>query len=152
MRLIAILLLAAASLSAQSWKALEFLLGNWTGAAGEKDTQIGAGQGEFSFTLDLDSKIIVRRNSARYTSGVAHDDLLIVYTEGATRAIYFDTEGHVIHYNVRVPGENRAVFESDGTPKYRLTYWLDHGSLNGRFEIADKPYMTWISKRSPAKK
>jgi hypothetical protein len=39
------------------------------------------------------------------------------------------------------------VFESEGVPKYRLTYWLDHRSLNGRFEIGDKTYMSWTAKR-----
>jgi hypothetical protein len=140
-------LLAAAALPAQDWKQLEFLLGHWTGVAGEKDTQIGAGQGAFSFELDLNKKIIVRRNNAQYTSGVIHDDLLIIYVEGSPRAIYFDSEGHVIRYNIRVPFENKVIFESEGPPKYRLTYWLDHDSLNGKFEIGDKTYMTWTSKR-----
>lgn len=143
---IAVMLLAASSVQAQ-WKPLEFLLGDWIGVAGEKDTQIGAGQGAFSFHVDLDKKIIVRRNSAKYDSGVTHDDLLVIYVEGGTRAIYFDSEGHVIHYSVTSPEANRAVFESDGVPKYRLTYWLDRGSLNGKFEIGEKTYMSWTSKR-----
>ena len=162
MRLAAILMLVAAALpvSAQDtdWKRLEFLLGKWTGVAGEKDTQIGAGQGAFSFELDLNKKIMVRRNNASYDSGIRHDDLMVIYLEGATRAIYFDSEGHVIHYNVTVPSNNRAVFESDGTqpgPKYRLTYWLDGASLNGKFEIAApmseyQTYMSWTSKRNTA--
>jgi hypothetical protein len=147
MKVLLALLLAATALPAQDWKQLEFLLGQWTGVAGEKDTQIGAGQGAFSFELDLNKKIIVRRNNAQYTSGVTHDDLLIIYMEGSPRAIYFDSEGHVIRYNITVPSENKAIFESDGPPKYRLTYWLDHASLKGKFEIADKTYMSWTSKR-----
>jgi hypothetical protein len=135
------------ALFAADFKQLDFLLGQWNGVAGEKDTQIGAGQGAFSFELELNKKIIVRRNSASYSSGVTHDDLLVIYDEGGPRAIYFDSEGHVIRYNIFVPAENRVVFESDGPPKYRLTYWLDHGSLNGKFEIADKTYMSWTSTR-----
>lgn len=146
MRTIAALILLAAGSGQAQWKPLEFLLGDWIGVAGEKDTQIGAGQGAFSFHLDLDKKIIVRRNNASYTSGATHDDLLVIYVEGGTRAIYFDSEGHVIHYNVTSPEPNRAVFESDGDPRYRLTYWLDQGSLNGKFEIGDKTYMSWMSK------
>lgn len=149
MRVVIASLLLAVSLRAQSpdWKPLEFLLGKWHGVAGEKDTQIGAGQGDYSFTLDLDKKIIIRRNNATYTSGVTHDDLMIIYVEGTTWAIYFDSEGHVIRYKITVPEANRAIFESDGAPKYRLTCWLDHESLNGKFEIADKTYMTWTSKK-----
>ena len=121
------------------WKQLEFMLGKWIGAAGEKDTPNGAGGGAFSFEPDLNKKIIVRHNNASYDSGLKHDDLMVIYTEGGTRAIYFDREGHVIHYNVSAPSLNRLVFESDGTqlgPKYRLSYWLDGGSLDGKFEIA----------------
>ncbi len=62
-------------------------------------------QGAFSFEPDLNKKIIVRRNNASYDSGLKHDDLMVIYTEGATRAIYFDTEGHVIRYNVSVPSD-----------------------------------------------
>jgi hypothetical protein len=52
------------------WKKLEFLLGKWAGSAGETDTQLGAGQGGFSFELELNRKIMVRRNHAGYASGV----------------------------------------------------------------------------------
>jgi hypothetical protein len=164
MRLVAILLTAAASLAAQSanpsgWHNLEFLLGKWTGVAGEKETPLGGGQGAFSFSLELSNKIIVRRNTAAYASGDSHDDLMIVYFDGAPsappRAIYFDSEGHVIRYSVTVPSANRAVFESDGTqpgPRYRLTYWMEGASLKGTFEIAPpgsdyKTYLSWAAKR-----
>jgi hypothetical protein len=141
-----------------AWKKLDFLLGEWMGAAGEKDTQIGAGQGSFSFQPELKQKIIVRRNSAHYESGAQHDDLMVIYRDAPNdtpRAIYFDTEGHVIRYNLAFPSPNRVVFESDGAqpgPKFRLTYWLDGGSLDGRFEIAApsseyKTYMSWTSKK-----
>lgn len=140
------------------WKKLDFLLGEWTGVAGEKDTPLGAGQGDFSFKPELQQKIIMRRNNARYDSGARHDDLMIIYLDApneAPRAIYFDTEGHVIRYAVTFPSPNRVVFESDGTqsgPKYRLTYWSQGASLNGRFEVSAtsgeyKTYMSWTSKR-----
>jgi len=141
------------------WKNLEFLLGNWTGAAGEKDTPVGAGQGAFSFEAELNHKIIVRRNHAAYDSGVRHDDLMILYLDSpddTPRAIYFDSEGHVIRYNLTFPSANTVIFESDGTqpgPRYRLSYRLERGSLNGKFEVAApgseyKPYMSWTSRKS----
>jgi len=162
MRLMLPVLLAAVSaLHAQtndSWKKLDFLLGDWTGVAGEKDTQLGAGQGAFSFKAELKQKIIVRRNNAQYDSGVQHDDLMVIYLDAPNdtpHAIYFDTEGHVIHYGLTFPSANRVVFESDESqpgPKYRLTYWMEGGSLNGRFEVAPpssgyKTYMGWTSKK-----
>ncbi|HUI54202.1 MAG TPA: hypothetical protein VLY04_04485 [Bryobacteraceae bacterium] len=143
---------------ADPWKNMEFLLGKWTGVAGEKDTQIGAGQGSFSFERELSGKIVVRRNNAAYESGARHEDLMVIYLDAPNdtpRGIYFDSEGHVIRYNLTFPSADRAVFESDGTqagPRYRLTYWMEGGSLNGKFEIGGqageyKTYMSWKSKK-----
>jgi len=142
----------------EPWKKLDFLLGVWTGIAGEKDTPLGAGQGSFSFKPELQQKIIVRRNNAQYDSGAQHDDLMVIYIDAPNdppRAIYFDTEGHVIRYKLTFPSANRVVFESEGAqsgPKYRLTYWLEDGSLNGRFEVAApgsdyQTYLKWKSKK-----
>ena len=161
MRLILIALLMVFSvLQAQTndaWKKLDFLLGEWTGSAGERDTPHGAGSGSFSFKPELQQKIIVRHNHAVYDSGVEHDDLMVIYLDAPNdtpRAIYFDTEGHVIRYNLAFPSANRVVFESDGAqsgPRYRLTYWMEGESLNGRFEVAAaseyKTYLSWTSKR-----
>ncbi len=154
--------LAAVQLSAQTtdpaWKKLDFLLGKWVGAAGEKETPHGAGQGGFSFEPDLNQKIIIRRNHAEYTSGVKHDDLMIIYLDApdTPRAIYFDTEGHVIRYNVTFPQAGQAIFESEAGqpgPRYRLTYWMNGPSMDGKFEIAPpdagyKTYLTWSSKKA----
>lgn len=140
------------------WKNLEFLLGKWAGSAGQTDTQLGAGQGGFSFELELNRKIIVRRNHAGYASGAQHDDLMVIYLDApddTPRAIYFDTEGHIIRYNLTFPTSNKVVFESDGTqpgPRYRLSYWLNGRALDGKFEVAPpgseyKTYMSWTSKK-----
>ena len=157
---LSVALCSLAELSAQTpdktqWKRLEFLLGKWTATVGEKDTPLGPGQGEFSFESQLGENIIVRHNFAAYDSGVRHDDLLIVYIEQVPRAIYFDSEGHVIRYAVRFPSPQAVTFESDGTqpgPKFRLSYWMDKESLKGKFEVAPpggeyKAYMTWASKK-----
>jgi hypothetical protein len=159
-RLLAALAMVA-SLAAQTggnWTKLDFLLGDWTGVAGERDTQLGAGQGSFSFQPELKQKIIVRRNNAHYDSGVQHDDLMVIYLDAPSetpRAIYFDTEGHVIRYNLSFPSPDRVVFESEAGqpgPRYRLTYWMEGKSLKGRFEIAEsaseyKTYLSWASKK-----
>jgi hypothetical protein len=152
------LLTAFSALHAQTsdaWKKLDFVLGRWEGVAGEKDTPLGGGQGSYSFTPELNAKIIVRRNNAQYNSGVQHDDLMVIYLEDTPRAIYFDSEGHVIRYNLAFPAANRLVFESDGSqpgPRYRLTYWLEGASLNGQFEVGApgkdyQSYMKWKSTK-----
>ena len=160
MRLLIAVVLAAAPVFAQPMKNLEFLLGKWTGIAGEKDTPQGAGQGDFSFELQLNQKIIVRHNFAEYTSGPRHDDLMVIYLDppnNTPRAIYFDSEGHVIRYNLTFPGPNAVVFESDAAqpgPRFRLSYSLDQSSLNGKFEIAPpgaaeyRRYMAWKSRKN----
>jgi len=100
----------------------------------------------------------VRKNNARYDSGVQHDDLMVIYLDAPNdtpRAIYFDTEGHTIRYGIAFPVANRVLFESDGSqpgPRYRLTYWMEGGVLNGRFEVAApdseyKIYLSWKSAR-----
>ena len=140
------------------WKKLEFVVGKWIGRAGEKDTPLGAGQGGFSFELELNRKIVVRRNHAGYSSGAQHDDLMVIYLDAPNdtpRAIYFDTEGHTIRYNLTFPAANKVIFESDGSqpgPRYRLSYWLNMRALDGKFEVAPpgadyKTYMSWTSKK-----
>jgi hypothetical protein len=169
MRVFAIGLLTASALFAQidtvsvkrDWKPIEFLFGNWTAKGGGASN--GQGSGEFSFEPQINKQIVIRKNFAAYTSGpeagTRHDDLMIIYNETATepfRAIYFDSEGHVIRYIVKTPAPNVAVFESDGTqsgPKYRLTYSLPEKELDGKFEIAApgaefKTYLSWTSVRN----
>jgi hypothetical protein len=160
-RMLVLIFALAFNVSGQggSDKRLEFLLGKWVGIAGEKDTPLGAGQGAFSFEAQLNQKIIVRHNHAAYNSGAQHDDLMVIYFDGpnaSPRAMYFDTEGHVIRYNLTFPSANAVVFESDGTqpgPRYRLTYRHERELLNGTFEIAPpggeyKAYLRWTSKKS----
>jgi len=141
-----------------AWNKLEFLLGNWTGKAGEKDTPLGAGQGGFSFQPELNGKIIVRHNQASYTSGVHHDDLMVIYLDAPNdppRAIYFDTEGHVIRYSLKFPATGSVTFESDASlpgPRYRLSYRLHGPALDGEFEVAPPgadytTYLRWTSKK-----
>jgi hypothetical protein len=120
----------------------DFLIGTWTG---EGTGQPGAGQGEFSFQPELNGQVLVRRSYNQLASGPRHEDLMIVYLEGTPRAIYFDSEGHVIHYTVSTPARNTAVFESTDAPGYRLTYALEGKKLNGTFEVAGKTYLTWTT-------
>ena len=127
------------------WEAWEYLLGEWEG---EHEGDPGQGYGRFSFSFELDENILVRRNqtvfpATKERAGFAHDDLLIIYTEfnGAMRAIYFDNEEHVIHYEVNVlPDQKTITLESDLTlsaPQFRFTYIkTGEDTLEARFEMA----------------
>ncbi len=127
------------------WKAWKYLLGEWEGG---HEGDPGQGYGRFSFSFELDENILVRRNrtvfpATQERAGYAHDDLPIIYTEftGAKRAIYFDNEEHVIHYEVNVlPDQKTISLESDpapSTPQFRFTYIkTGEDTLKARFEMA----------------
>jgi len=137
---------------------LAFLLGDWTSQGA---TELGESEGLSSFAGELDGRIMVRRSSTEFISGRAagtkHEDLLIIYPEGPAaglRAIFFDGEGHVIHYLVSVAEPQTAVFDSDPAqpgPRYRLTHTVRDNSLETKFEIAlpgQTEYKTYISGTS----
>ena len=145
---VALLLLAVAfpSWGADSpWSAWSFLLGEWEGTGSGAP---GAAKGSFTFALDLQDTILVRRNHNEIPGvdkvpGIVHDDLLVCYRDpaGKTRADYYDNEGHVIRYAVTTGADGRSwVFVSDvepGQPGFRLTYSRkDDGTLGIRFEVA----------------
>jgi hypothetical protein len=128
------------------WAPYRFLIGEWVG---EGSGQPGKGTGGFSFAPDLQGKILVRRNRAEYPAtaarpAVTHEDLMIVYPGAAgerTRAVYFDSEGHVIHYTLAFSEDQRTLtFLSDAAPsapRYRLSYTKREGeSVAIKFEIA----------------
>jgi hypothetical protein len=157
--LIALLLFAGTIVAAPKepatkdpWAAFGSLLGGtWVGEGGGGP---GTGSGGFSFLLDLEGKIMVRRNTATYPAtkdrpASRHEDLMVVYRESATsplRADYYDSEGHVIHYAISMSQDGKSVqFLSDlvpSAPRYRLIYEsAGTDGINIKFEIAppEKP-------------
>jgi hypothetical protein len=152
-----ILLMATAALCAQSapnWESWQFLIGDWVG---EGTGQPGQGTGSFTFELQLDRRILVRKNLASYPAtkdkpAYSHQDLMIVYPEGTHwRADYFDNEGHAIHYAVEFPTEGGGVsFISDGKPsepRYLLAYTKAGAkTVKITFEVAPpgKPFARYI--------
>ncbi len=134
---------------------IAFLFGEWTARG---DTELGAAEGVCSFAPEIGNRLVVRRSWVKYGSGRAagtrHEDLLLVYVEATDprlRAIFFDGEGHVIHYSVTVPSPNKAVFESEPSqpgPKYRLTHTVTDKTLETKFEVAppgQSKYQTYVS-------
>jgi hypothetical protein len=144
--LLAVCIRGSAQETPSGWAPFEYLLGDWVG---EDGGQPGQGTGEFSFHLDLQNHILVRKNYAAYPPAngrpaFRHDDLMVVYRESENsplKAVYFDSEGHVIHYSVVVSSDQKTIeFVSDvlpSSPRYRFTYvktGSDHVAL--KFEIA----------------
>jgi hypothetical protein len=139
--------LAQTAKPADPWARLNFLVGEWQGLGSGAP---GEGEGGTSFAFSLNRKILVRKNWAKYpakpgeAAGVSHEDLMIIYPSGdgaAFRAVYFDNEGHVIHYAASFPQKPAAVnFETDPAqpgPRFRLTYeWKADGMLDNLFWMA----------------
>jgi hypothetical protein len=135
-------LVAAISLSAQPadpWKAVQFLSGEWVG---EGSGSPGESAGACSFTFDLQRKVLVRKSYAE-SATVRHEDLMVIYFEKDLKAIYLDSEGHVIHYTVE-SGPDSVRFLSE---QYRLTYRKNgEGKLSLDFDIAPpgKPFSSYL--------
>lgn len=156
--LVATLLLAAPSNPRDAWKEWTPLLGDWVA-----DRQADGATGGFTLELAVEGRVLVRKNTADYPASKDrpashHEDLMVVFHEGgATRADYFDNEGHVIHYAVAIrDGNARFVSDSSpGAPRFRLTYdWSGGKALDITFEIAPpgspdafKPYIRATAHR-----
>lgn len=128
-----------------SWNAWNFLLGEW---AGEGTGVPGEGSGGFTFSLELQKRVLERRSYASYPAAkdrpaFSHEDLTIVFQEDQkpVRAVYFDNEGHVINYTVEAtPDSGSVTFLSDllpSSPRYRLQYQsIGEGRVRLTFDIA----------------
>jgi hypothetical protein len=128
-----------------NWDGYQFLIGEWeSGHAGDPLQ----GYGKFSFNFELDKNILVRLNrtvlpASLECEGYTHDDLLIIYTEftGLKRAIYFDNEEHIIHYEVKGFPDDKTItlmsVPAPAAPQFRFTYLkTGEDSMEAKFEIA----------------
>ena len=146
------------------WEPFGFLTGEWVGEGKE-----GQGTGHFSLTPDLGGKILVRRNHAELRAGngrpaAVHEDLMVIYKSQdgkSAKAIYFDSEDHVIHYTVTAsPDQKTLTFVSAPTPsapRFRLIYQKESEDRIGiKFEIAPpgKPdeFKTYLEGKARKKK
>lgn len=136
---------------------LHFLEGKW---AAHGSGQGATTDGSYTFQRELGGHVLARHSRSTACKAPAdfdceHGDLLYVYTDGpgqSLKAIYFDSEGHSIHYDVTTPEPSKALFLSEpsgGGPQFRLTYALSGGVMKGSFEMqmpgqaAWTPYLTW---------
>src|SRR5215813_3490055 len=130
---------------ADNWEAFRFLVGEWVGKGTGSPGEAG---GAFSFSFDLEEKILVRKNRADYPAtkdkpAYSHNDLMVIYKEGTeTRAIYFDNEGHIINYTVTVSKDlpTRITFLSEispSAPRFRFIYSkINNDNMTFQFDVA----------------
>jgi len=154
---------SASTPAADPWKTLAFLEGTWEGnTQGKEGVSVS---GTYTFRRELRSHILARHSTnAAGCKGPAtfdceHGDLLYVYEDApgqALKAIYFDNEGHVIHYDVSAPDAATAVFLSEASkpgPRYRLTYQLRGTAMSGKFQMQMpgqtewKTYLEWSGSK-----
>lgn len=156
--LIPLLALGAAT-TPDPWSGVRFLFGDWkvTRGGGTPGEAISGG---FTFRLELDGHIAVRRNNSEYAPkpgekvGVKHSDLMVVTpTASGLRATYWDNEGHVIEYGVKTT-DGVVTFESDPAapgPRFRLVYERQsEDELAITFSMAQPggSYQTYVSGRA----
>jgi hypothetical protein len=143
---------------------LKFLAGTWD--AKTVNNPAVTAIGTYTFRTELRGHILARHTVADASKckgpddfNCEHGDLLYIYAERAgqaLRAIYFDNEGHVIHYVVSTPTPTSAEFLSDAAnpgPQFRLFYELKADTLSGKFQIRMpgqqewKSYLEWTGSR-----
>jgi len=125
------------------WQPFAFLIGTW-----EAETSGGTAAakviGLYSFAPELNNHILARHSGNANCKAPAsfdceHSDLLYLYPQGQSiKAIYFDNEGHVIHYGVTTPTATSAIFLSDPAtpgPQFRLVYERKESILSGKFQM-----------------
>ena len=145
-----------------TWERLRFLIGTWAAKTNGQGSAGAQGLGTYTFQYDLSGNVITRTSSTDTCKGPSnfdcqHHDALTIYRDAGDptpHALYADSEGHVIHYDVTAPDPGTAIFLSSTTgPKFRLVYHLHAGVLSGRFQVAPpgtsefKSYLEWSGTR-----
>lgn len=161
----------SASLLAQSpqsaagidpFSSLAFLEGTWDANVQKNATIQQAGS--YTFDRELNGHVLARYATtdpgckAPTSFDCLHSDLLYVFQEmpgSPLKADYFDSEGHVIHYDVTTPTASSVVFLSvpGPGPQFRLTYELTGKVMTGKFQMhmpgqGDwRTYLDWSGSR-----
>ena len=143
---------------------ISFLVGTWEARTinNPSVTAVGA----YTFRTELNGHIVARHSigDTAKCEGPAdfnceHSDMLYIYADAPGQplhAIYFDNEGHVIHYAVTAPTPTSAEFLSDPQqrgPQFRLFYELKDKVMSGKFQMRMpgqpdwKSYLEWTGSK-----
>jgi len=131
--------------------ALDFLEGSWA----SKSSGAAVVTGHYAFRRELDRHILGRHAAVSSCKGpddfdCEHGDLFYVFQDApgqALKAIYFDNEGHVLHYGVTLPTPDSVEFLSEPGPgpRFRLVYVRQGDELSGKFQMQAPGQSTWKS-------
>ncbi|HEV2473232.1 MAG TPA: hypothetical protein VGS41_11235, partial [Chthonomonadales bacterium] len=141
---------------ADPFQPIFFLIGTWEARTinNPSVTAVGA----YTFQSELNGHVVARHSisDTAKCKGPAdfnceHGDMLYIYADAPGQplhAIYFDNEGHVIHYAVSAPTPASAEFLSDPQqpgPQFRLFYELKGTVMSGRFQMRMPGHPDWHS-------
>ena len=147
---------AAPAARGDPWAPLRFLVGTWKteGGGGKPGEVLGGG---FTFSIDLDGRVAVRRSRAEVAptgaeaKGTVHEDLTVISPKGkGLQAWYWDNEGHVIRYSVRSEA-GIVIFESEAGgpgPRFRLAYarrGADQVEISFSSAPPGKPFQPYVT-------
>jgi hypothetical protein len=152
----------SSSPNSDPFASVSFLEGTWD-ANVQNNASVNL-SGRYTFARELDGHILARHSTndpnckAPASFDCAHGDLLYVFQDTAgspLKAIYFDNEGHVIHYNVSTSTPASVMFLSEPGPgpQFRLTYESAAGVMTGRFQMQMpgqsgwRTYLEWSGRR-----
>ena len=148
--------------NADQFSSLAFLEGTWD--ANVQNNAAIQQAGLYTFDRELSGHVMARHATndpgckAPTSFACSHSDLLYVFQEmpgSALKADYFDSEGHVIHYDVTTPTPTSVVFLSTPGPgpQFKLSYELSGKVMTGRFQVhmpgqGDwRTYLEWSGSR-----
>ena len=128
------------------WQDWQMVAGDWIADEGHGQPGSPTSSG-FSFSPDLDRKVLIRRDRADYPAAqgrpaFTHEGLMVIYRDETSKVFHaesFDNEGHVIGYTVDIVPGTRIVLTSparSAAPTFRLVYETAAMGLAIRFEIA----------------
>lgn len=145
---------AATAPATESWSALSFLEGTWE--AKTTDPEGPHTRGRYTFVRELDGHILARHDTndpgckAPASFDCQHGDLLYIFQNAPgqpLQAIYFDNEGHTLHYDITTPTRTSVIFLSQPGPgpQFRLVYELKGTVMTGKFQMRIPGGADWHS-------
>jgi hypothetical protein len=127
-----------------NWTPFEWLVGSWVADIGSGGQPGMATRGGESWTLDLDRRVMIRRDYSDYPPAAGrpaahHEGMMVIAPLGGGYSAHaYDNEGHNIDYDIAA-GDSTEVFTSravSGEPQFRLTYARSATGVDVKFEIA----------------
>jgi hypothetical protein len=150
--------------AADPFQPISFLIGAWEARTinNPSVTAVGA----YNFQAELNGHVVTRHSIADTAKckgpadlNCEHSDMLYIYADAPGQplhAIYFDNEGHVIHYTVTALTPTSAEFLSNPQqpgPQFRLIYELKGTVMSGKFQMRMpgqpdwKSYLEWSGSK-----